>query len=58
MSSGLYMLWVAQVVDDMKDFGSWAYGYGCYEKLRFMDEMNNSGSHELKALNDLKRTGL
>ena len=34
----------------MNDFGSWAQGSKCYEKLIVMDDMNNSGSYELRPL--------
>ena len=30
-------------IDYIKDFGLWAQGSGCYEHLKVVDDMNNSG---------------
>ena len=36
-------------MNDINYFVSWVEGYGCYEQLSIMDNMNDSGSHEVKA---------
>ena len=46
------------IVDDMSYFESWAQGFGCYEQLRVMNDMNNSGSLELRPLDALNNSGL
>ena len=38
-----------RVVNDMKDYGSWAQHYRYNEYLRVVDDMNDS-DHKLKAL--------
>ena len=45
-------------MDDMNDLGSCAHGYGCNEKLRFGNDMNDLGSHELRVLDALRKTRL
>ena len=38
-------------MDDMSYSGSWAQGFGCYKKLKVVDDMNDSISPKLKPLN-------
>ena len=42
----------------MKDFELFGSGSRCYEQLRVMDEMNDSGSHDHKPLDAMNNSSL
>ena len=42
----------------MNDSMSWAQGSRCYEQLRAMDDINNSGFTELKTLDVINNSSL
>ena len=46
------------VVDNMNDSRSRAQGSRCYEQLRAMDDINNSGFTELKTLDVINNSSL
>ena len=37
-------------MDYMSNYGSWAQGFGWYEQIKVMDDINVLGSRELKPL--------
>ena len=55
---GLWVLWTTQVIDDMSDFKSWAQTSRCYELVKAMHDINESGSCELRAIKAMKKLGL
>ena len=44
-------------MDDVNDSGSYAKSSQCYEQLRVMDDINDSASRDLKALNVMDSSG-
>ena len=46
------------LVDDINDYGSYAKGFKCYEQLKAVDDVNNSRSYELMALNAMNNSRL
>ena len=42
----------------MSYFGSLAQGFGCYEQLKVVDDMNDLGSHELRPLDAMNSSRL
>ena len=47
-----------KVVYDMTESGSCGPSSRCYKQLRVVDDMNNSRSHELMALDSMDNLGL
>ena len=45
-------------MDDMSYFGSLAQGFGCYEQLKVVDDMNDSRFRELSPLVAMNSLGL
>ena len=46
------------IMVDLKNLGSLAGGFRCYEHVRVMDDMNNLGSHELRPLDTMNHSSL
>ena len=44
-------------MDDMSYSESWTQGSAYYEQLTIVDDMNDSGSHELRTLNSMNNSG-
>ena len=62
-SSRLWMTWTTsgselKALVELKDSELWAQGSRYYEQLRFVDDMNNLGSCELRPLDSMNSLGL
>ena len=58
MSSNSKFYEQLKAVNDINYSSSWAEGYGCYEQLSIMDDMNELGSHEVKPLDAMYNSNL
>ena len=47
-----------KAMDDMCHSGSWAQGYGCFERLSIVNDMNYLISRELRPLDTMSNLGL
>ena len=45
-------------MDDMSYYGLLAKGFECDDQLKVVDDMNDSGSHELKPLDTMNCLGM
>ena len=45
-------------MDDINDIMLWAQGPRCYKYIKVIDDLNNSGSHELRPINAMNKLGI